>query len=627
MQDVEETRGALESLLAEMRAAGEWDSSGQFTVDADKALEKMRRYQVERPQDFGLWLAAAAVLGGASQFAVTIGVDQLCIEFDGQQFQSGELEQILDQSGTLREGRIGHLAFALTAALATGPQELILESYDQRLQIRPGTTRLSRCKGEPAQRLRFLLVREQGQASAWEDLELNYLRERVPAQLLKIAVNRKPGAGFLLPPDLLHEVQLVGENAWLERLAPSGVRRRSVHGDWAALVRLDSWQRQGLSEIQVLYDGVLFRLEREAPICFRAVLSLPAASLNLSRTELVDSAELRAALAGLEEVALELAGEFVEQYATVKPGLRHLGKPWLEGLIGHWRLGARCRELLDSYHQQGIWVEHEDPGAMVRDLVGQFPRQMRSAPLPSAPASGGFWSALVGLFKPQADPFQAALESRSDSDGARRKWLAALLDHFDPQSTVRLGLSAAVDDPKWLVLEGVTPEGSRLLLRAQGAEVSIGCRDPRGQPWRGEVTAPSGWSGEWIRGEWLFRGGDWHAPRSLVRLLQCVLDGRLQQQGLEILDCPGCGRHMEKVVADIAVDRCRPCGGLWLDYAELEWLVRKHPNWAAAAPERSGECPRCQQPLRSVTRASRQAAECEQCRGVWIRSNGDLLRA
>ncbi|MBN9415333.1 MAG: zf-TFIIB domain-containing protein [Candidatus Eremiobacteraeota bacterium] len=622
MQEVEATRGELESLLTEMRAAGEWDSSGQFTVDADKALAKMRRFQVERPQDFALWLAAAAVLGGATELSATIGVDQLCLEFDGAHFQAGELEQVLDEGGSLHPGRIGHLAFALTAALATEPHELIVESFDQRLQIRPGTTRLSRSKGEPARRLRFLLVREQSQASAWEDLELNYLRERIPAQLLKIKVNRKTGAGFLLPTDLLHELRFVEGKAaapLLERLAPAGVFRRPGLGLSSALIRLDSWQRQGQSEVHFLVDGVLFRKVLQTPVCFRAIVSSPDLSLDLSRSGLVESPELRAVLSGLEEIALDLADEFVRGYASVKPGLRHLGKPWLEGLVGHWRLGERCRQLLDSYHTHGMWLEYDDPGKLVQDLLGRYPRSLPQA-LPAA-APSGFWGALASLFKAAPDPLKMALEAPSDGSLARKKWLAALLAPFDPESTVRLGLSAAVKVPDWLVLEGITPEGSRLLLRAQGKTVTIGCRDPRGQAWRGELKAPGDWVAEWEREEWHFSGGDWHAPRSLIVLLNSVLDARRAVQGMEILDCPGCGRAMEKVVADVVLDRCRPCHSLWLDYAELEWLVRTHPSWTAEPPEGEGSCPRCRLPLRPGTRASRLGSECPECRGVWLRGS------
>lgn len=41
-------RQSMDSVLSELRAAGDFDSSGSFTLDPSKALQKMRQFQVQR---------------------------------------------------------------------------------------------------------------------------------------------------------------------------------------------------------------------------------------------------------------------------------------------------------------------------------------------------------------------------------------------------------------------------------------------------------------------------------------------------------------------------------------------------------------------------------------------------
>lgn len=115
-----------------------------------------------------------------------------------------------------------------------------------------------------------------------------------------------------------------------------------------------------------------------------------------------------------------------------------------------------------------------------------------------------------------------------------------------------------------------------------------------------------------------FTGGNWKAPEALLALLECVLASRRQAQSQERLECPGCRQAMEKIVLDVVLDRCTPCRTLWLDYAELEWLLKNHPEFRYRAPVHQGRCPRCSEPLQAQLRANRPGAECSRCRGFWL---------
>ena len=625
-----EVRSALETIVAEMREAGRIESSGAFTIDASRAIDKMRRFQVNRPQDFVLWLGAAAVMGGATQLLVTLGITQICVEFDGQQFLPGELEKLLDERGTSLPGRIGHMAFALTAALATQPEEIIIESFDQRLQVSPGTTRLSGMTGPKLERVRFLIVRRQ--ASPWEDAQFNYLRERIPHKLLKISVNRRRDVGYRLPVDLLH-----GQQYWrgsdpsplMERLVAGETFRQHSHDrTFSVLLSLDSWHRQSPGEVLFLHDGLLFPVQAESPFCFRAVVSWPSFRLDLSRTAPIDSQELREVVAEVSRIAEGMAQQFVRNYPELKPGFRHLALPWLQDLAqSQSTLAPECRRLLESYHSQGIWLERDDPGKLIQELLQNFtePPAAMQRSRPSKPPSG-FWASLEAMFNPpRFEPQDAQLDQLRQGMNDRKRWrhlLVSLLAVFDPQSTLRLGLSAAVAEPEWLVLEGLLPDGTHLLLRAASKNVTIQCFYAKEWQKRApmiKLEPPEGWKVSIQNDIVRFTGGSWEAPEALLALLESVLASRRQAQSQEALECPGCRQQMEKIVLDVVLDRCAGCSTLWLDYAELEWMLKHHPDFRFQPPLGPGRCPRCSEPLQPQLRANRPGAECSRCRGFWLK--------
>ena len=630
-----EVRGALETIVTEMREAGRLDSSGAFTIDATRAIEKMRRFQVERPQDFILWLGAAAAMGGARQFLVTLGISQICVEFDGQHFLPGELEKLLDEKGTNIPGRIGHMAFALTAALATQPEEIIIESYDQRLQVSPGTTRLSGMSGAKLERVRFLIVRRQ--ASPWEQSQFNYLRERIPHKLLNISVNRRRDVGYRLPSDLLH-----GQHFWrgtdhsplMERLVEGESCSRNSHDrSFSVLLSLDSWHRQSPGQVNFMHDGLLFPVQAESPFCFRAVVNWPDFRLDLSRTAPIDSLEMRNVVAEVARLADQVAQEFVLNYAKLKPGFRRLALPWLQDLSqSKFALAGDCGRLLETYHGPGIWLERDDPGKLIQELLQNFtepPHTMQRSQSYRPPT--GFWSCLEAMFNPpRFEPQEQQIDNLRQGMNDRKRWrqmLASLLAVFDPQSTLRLGLSAAVADPDWLVLEGLLPDGTHLHLRAAKNNVNIRIFYPKDGYDRSPPSAPEppqGWKVHLDQDVARFTGGDWKAPEALLALLESVLASRRQAQSQEQLQCPGCRKPMEKIVLDAVLDRCEGCHTLWLDYAELEWLLKKYPEFRFAAPPTQGQCPRCREPLQGQLRANRPGAECSRCRGFWLQPESSL---
>jgi Zn-finger nucleic acid-binding protein len=81
-------------------------------------------------------------------------------------------------------------------------------------------------------------------------------------------------------------------------------------------------------------------------------------------------------------------------------------------------------------------------------------------------------------------------------------------------------------------------------------------------------------------------GGRWMDPddlKAIVDLIKLPVEGRSHRTGVDLTDvgvdapCPRCGVPMEPFNyagdSGVILDRCRTCGGLWLDQGDLERVV------------------------------------------------------
>jgi len=98
------------------------------------------------------------------------------------------------------------------------------------------------------------------------------------------------------------------------------------------------------------------------------------------------------------------------------------------------------------------------------------------------------------------------------------------------------------------------------------------------------------------------------------------------------MNCPTCGNAMITLeLADIEIDHCVHCGGIWLDTGELELLLddpqkAKHLldsfREAPAAPEPPRRCPICEKKMTKITvGSSKPPLFIDRCRrrdGIWL---------
>lgn len=100
-----------------------------------------------------------------------------------------------------------------------------------------------------------------------------------------------------------------------------------------------------------------------------------------------------------------------------------------------------------------------------------------------------------------------------------------------------------------------------------------------------------------------------------------------------LLKCPHDGRAMEKQELDgVTIDRCSSCGGTWFDAKELrrvaddkelEKLATRLPMVKVASPFR---CPRCGYECVEGHVAEVEVDTCTECHGVWL-DKGELVEA
>ena len=112
------------------------------------------------------------------------------------------------------------------------------------------------------------------------------------------------------------------------------------------------------------------------------------------------------------------------------------------------------------------------------------------------------------------------------------------------------------------------------------------------------------------------------------------------------MKCPLDGHELvrQRYEADIDIDKCPECGGLWLDHQELERIqdcrehdyseeIKQIPNlvnqaftMALARSKPAVQCPSCDQVMerREYGSASQVMIDvCTSCRGIWL-DNGEI---
>lgn len=124
-----------EDYIKLLQQEADFQSSGRFSLEAKKALQKMQAFRLQDPTEYILQLVSCAVMRGASAVQIEIGGRDVRVGFDGEPFTARELEDVfqsaLQQSQHPMTAAGAHLAIALQAMRSYNPDVLLVESRDR----------------------------------------------------------------------------------------------------------------------------------------------------------------------------------------------------------------------------------------------------------------------------------------------------------------------------------------------------------------------------------------------------------------------------------------------------------------------------------------------------------------
>ncbi len=141
---------SIAQFLAE-QATGEQDSSGEFTLNSAKALEKLAQHQLTDPSLWAVKLAQAGVALGASRLAFQLDYSRTTVRFYGtSHLDATEIARLLLSGELPAEGWRRHLAVGLRAFSGQNPLRLSWSDGQGRKVIWEGE-QLEVVQGEPLQ--------------------------------------------------------------------------------------------------------------------------------------------------------------------------------------------------------------------------------------------------------------------------------------------------------------------------------------------------------------------------------------------------------------------------------------------------------------------------------------------
>ena len=84
----------LRRLREHLGAAGIADGAGEFSIDAARARDKLRDFQLADPRLYVALVVQAATLAGAGRIDFTLDSDDLIAAFDGHPFAADDLADL-----------------------------------------------------------------------------------------------------------------------------------------------------------------------------------------------------------------------------------------------------------------------------------------------------------------------------------------------------------------------------------------------------------------------------------------------------------------------------------------------------------------------------------------------------
>lgn len=206
--------GPLDEFLAALQQGGTVDSEGVFTLDREKAREKMQRFQLAQPARYVLELVQAAVLRGATYISFEISATDVHMRCPASPFTVKDYEDLYESLFARGHGgqrqALRHLALGLCTAVAMNPKQLKVSgggTQGASLLMRPGSRDKFGKGGESEyglhvhlQRSPWMLTRRMLGSVPMEQIERDLLMDCCGLSMVPIELNGMPiSSGYQLP--------------------------------------------------------------------------------------------------------------------------------------------------------------------------------------------------------------------------------------------------------------------------------------------------------------------------------------------------------------------------------------------------------------------------------------------
>ncbi|PRP93025.1 hypothetical protein ENSA5_45860 [Enhygromyxa salina] len=395
-------------LIAGLEFDTQFDSAGSFSLDRDKAREKMRQFQLADPHRYVLLLVEAASLSGATTIVFDIDSDDMRMRFDAA-LSYADLDELytslfVDRSTVEIRAR-RELALACNAVMALNPRWARIESFargeDGQLHgvaatLRPEAddeiTRLEQPTASPPQ----------GMADAWTTI---HVKDRFRPGLLVRFIHDVRGS---IPEEVLIRERCAWASLSItldEAEVSRGLPLAPVAG-----VRFETEHLRGVAGIEV-DDG---RRDRSAMV-------LVSNGVEIATHELVDSVQGLWFWVDSSRFRKDVSqGDIVRSDPAYEDTLEAVGRARdkvLERLVEQWAAGEfsehgrpTADEVFDLLRGCFIrWADASWLGANAGPLG-------RVGALPLWRTVDGQWLSPRALAE-QADPERGIMYSRRDFDG------------------------------------------------------------------------------------------------------------------------------------------------------------------------------------------------------------------
>lgn len=362
-------------ILEDLRQDGQVESIGHFTLDAAKAREKLKRFQLQDPHHYVLQVVRSAVASGARRVDLRVDADDCWIEHDGhpptEAGLQGLFNHLLRTANTPEERSLRALATGVNSALALEPAWIHLEAWDGR----SGWTLRIDAEGERVQPIQASPGRLAG---VW----LHVRRRRswqVLGRFLRGIVTMHPEARAMhdhcrwCPA----EIQVNGRLLEKGRLPGEPALQQEIQAeDYRARIALP---RRPLADsvLSVVLDGVVLetRTLDLGPLAVQAVAWDPDLTCNVSQSGVAEDESWRAFLVDLRKRLRSLLVEFCGQ-TRENPGLlSHLLAAMRRQKLRANQNWRRWRELKQALLDVPAFPVAQGPPATLRVLLEEAERQ------------------------------------------------------------------------------------------------------------------------------------------------------------------------------------------------------------------------------------------------------------